>query len=470
MDAVAKKPNIVVVISDEQNASVLGCYGNEIVRTPNLDGLARRGVTFENCYCNAPLCAPSRDSFISGKYSSRVSVWGLHSWLPSDDYPSLARVMRAAGYESFLCGCMSFDPTRRYGFSDIGGPELANQTPKHGRGARRHPDNLESSGETQSRFDEFHTGDRSVILDECRRVTGRVSRFIEERKADDDPFFLVVGYDAPHFPLIVPEEYWRPYEGRVPMPVIPEGHLDSQPLNYKQLRAAFQLNDVPEEIVRRGRELYYGLTQWVDEEIGKMLGCLADSALSDDTIVIYTADHGENLGEHGLWWKNCMYEPAARVPLIVSAPKRWKGGQRRQGACSLLDITRTIADLGSAATPDDWNGDSMVPWMDDPGTAWKDRAVSEYYGHFIASGYAMIREGRYKYVYHTPPDSQHPAERELYDLQADPGEFINLAGRAECGDQIGRMHAALIDEIGENPDDTEQRCRADYARGYDGRQ
>jgi len=228
------------------------------------------------------------------------------------------------------------------------------------------------------------------------------------------------------------------------------------------------LNDVPEEVVRRGRELYHGLTQWVDREIGKVLDRLAGSAWAEDTVVIYTADHGENLGEHGLWWKNCMYEPAVRVPLIVSAPGRWKGGQRRRGACSLLDLARTIADLGGAATPDDWDGDSMAQWIDDPGAAWKDRAASEYYGHFIASGYAMVRMGRFKYVYHTPPDSRHPAERELYDLEADPGEFTNLAGRAQFSEQIGRMHAALIDEIGENPDDAEQRCRADYARGHEG--
>ena len=196
------------------------------------------------------------------------------------------------------------------------------------------------------------------------------------------------------------------------------------------------------------------------------LPTLADSEAADNTIVIYTTDHGENMGEHGLWWKNCLYEHAAHVPLIVSWPHRWKGSQRRTGACSLVDVVQTVAELAGAKVPDDWNGDSMVKWIDNAKTRWKDLAVSEYYGHNIASGFAMIRMGKYKYVYHTPPDADHPAERELYDLHTDPGEFTNLAYHKELKDRVEAMHKALVEEIGEDPDKTEQRCRADYAAGY----
>jgi len=142
------------------------------------------------------------------------------------------------------------------------------------------------------------------------------------------------------------------------------------------------------------------------------------------------------------------------VPLIVSWPSRWVGGQRRIEACSLADV------------PSDWNGDSMLRWLDDPRTRWKDLAVSEYYGHNVASGFAMIRQGRYKYVYHTRPDADHPPESELYDLLIDPGEFDNLAGRRRYERRIERMHEALVREIGEDPDETEQRCRRVYAKGY----
>jgi len=188
------------------------------------------------------------------------------------------------------------------------------------------------------------------------------------------------------------------------MPVIPPGHLESQPLNYKHLRIGFHVENGPPEIVRKGRELYHGLTQWLDEQIGRLLAALQKSGLGENTVVIYTTDHGENMGEHGLWWKNCIYQHAAHVPLIVSWPARWKGGQRRTEACSLLNVVQTIAELGGAKAPPDRNGASLSKWLQNPTTHWKDTAVSEYYAHNIASRCAMLRAGEYKYVYHTPPD------------------------------------------------------------------
>jgi len=459
-----KRPNILVIMSDEHNASVLGADGNRIVQTPHLDGLAERGVLFESCYCNSPLCVPSRLSFTSGKYASRVGAWSNSCWLPSADYPSIARVMNAAGYDSILCGKMHYDATRRYGFAEIGGN--MNDNFKNGTGERRKADDLEPKPGISGRFDEFHPGNDSNVLKHDRAVTPPTVEFLKNRKVEDPPFFMLAGYVAPHFPLIVPEEYWEPYKGKVPMPIVPEGHLESLPLNYKHLRIAFNNEDVPPEIVRKGRELYYGLTQWMDDEVGKVLGALSQSPVAENTVVIYTTDHGENMGEHGLWWKNCLYQPASRVPSIVSWPERWKGGQRRSGACSLVDVVQTIAELGGSETPEDWNGDSMVGWLDDPVAPWKDRAVSEYYGHNIASGYAMIRQGPFKYVYHSAPDSEHPPQRELYDLANDPGEFNNLAQSVEQEDRVGAMHTALVREIGEDPEETERRCRADYARGY----
>jgi len=464
LNALPRRPNILVIMSDEHNASVTGCYRNGIVQTPNLDRLARQGVTLEASYCNSPLSVPSRLSFTSGKYISCVGAWSNNTWLPSADYPTLPRIMNGAGYEPVLCGKMHYDRTRRYGFTEIGGN--MNTHWKTGTGTRRRADNLRPGRGISKRFDDFHPGE-SWILEHDRAVTAGTIDFLRQRKSDVKPFFLMAGYLAPHFPLIVPEEYWEPYKGKVPMPQIPDGHLESLPLNYKHLRIAFNVEDAPADIVRKGRELYYGLTQWVDDEIGKILKALQDSEVADNTVVIYTTDHGENMGEHGLWWKNCMYEHASRVPLIVSWPARWKGGQRRTEACSLVDVVQTIAELGGAECPTDWNGDSMLPWLDDSRTAWKNLAVSEYYGHNIASGFAMIRMGRYKYVYHSAPDEDHPAERELYDLVDDPGEFINLAAQRAQKERVKEMHAALVKELGEEPDRAEQRCRADYARGYD---
>ncbi|MHC4691924.1 MAG: sulfatase-like hydrolase/transferase, partial [Planctomycetota bacterium] len=163
-----RKPNIIVIMSDEHNASVTGSYGNDIVRTPNLDGLSRKGVTFDSCYCNSPLCVPSRLSFTSGKYVSRVGAWSNSCWLENADCPSLPRIMNAAGYESVLCGKMHYDRTRRYGFREIGGN--MNNSRKTGKGGRRKASDLTPKAGMSGRFDNFHTGDKSSILTHDRKV------------------------------------------------------------------------------------------------------------------------------------------------------------------------------------------------------------------------------------------------------------------------------------------------------------
>jgi choline-sulfatase len=331
--------------------------------------------------------------------------------------------------------------------------------------SRRNADKLVTPKRFSARFKDFHTGDTSSILKHDRQVTAGTVEFVSHRKLNDKPFFMIAGYLAPHFPLIVPEEYWLHYKDKVPMPVIPDGYLDTLPLNYQHLRAGFNITNVDPATVKIGRELYYGLTEWVDNEIGKVLAALEAAGLDDNTVVIYTTDHGENMGEHGLWWKNCLFDSAARVPLIVSCPKRWPGGQRRSGACSLVDVVQTIAQMGGTRPPADWDGDSLMPYLDDSKHAWKDLAVSEYYGHNIVSGYAMIRKGTYKYVYHASSDAKHPAQRELYDLAKDPGELHNLADQPEQKQRIADMHAMLVKELGETPDATEQRCRQEARRG-----
>jgi choline-sulfatase len=459
------KPNILLIMSDEHNPRVTGCYGNKLVQTPNIDSLAEHGVRFENHYCNSPLCVPSRSSLTSGKYCSRVAVWNNACELPSADIPSLPHVLNNAGYESLLCGKQHYDFSRRYGFTEIAGN--FNNDYKTGKGKRIAPDDLEQT-ELSPRFKEFHPGDDGSSVEHDRHVTAGAIEFLSTRQADDRPFFLFTGYLAPHFPLIVPQEYWDRYKGKVEMPVIPEGYLDNLPLNYKHLRSSFGLIGAPDETIRRGRELYYGMTDWVDGEIGKVLETLrSNKEIAENTVIIYASDHGENMGEHGLWWKNSMHEDSAHVPLIISWPKRWAPDQRRTGASSHVDLVKTIADIAGGHTPDDWNGTSMLPWLDNEKHSWKDYAVSEYYAHNIASGYVMARSGDWKYTYHTVMDNQHPAQRELYNLAVDPHEFTNLAGLPEHAKRIQEMHQRMVKEVGGDPDETEQRARHDLAKGYE---
>ncbi len=454
------QPNILVIMSDQHNANVLGCYGNKIVNTPNLDRLAKSGITFDNFYCNSPLCVPSRLSFTAGKYVSRINAWSNANQLPSDDYPSIASIMKSAGYDAYLCGKMHYAPNHRYGFTEIG-KLYSNQKSKSGIIHRRKPDDFTEDPSEKKRFEDFYTGNNSRILDHDREVSDLTVNFIKNRKSTK-PFFMISGLLAPHEPLIVPEEYWKKYQDKVPMPEIPENYIENLPLNYKHLRLGFGVTDIDAETVKKGRELYYGLVEWMDKKVGEILNALKECGLDKNTIVIYTTDHGENMGEHGLWWKNAMFDSATRIPLIISWPKKWKGGQRRLEIASLLDVVQTIAEIGKAKVPDDWDGDSMCKWLDDEKYRWKDFAISEYYAHNIASGYVMIRKGKYKYVYHTPADSKHHAQRELYDIEKDPNEFHNLAGQKEYEMIITKLHDELCSQLKENPDNIELRARADF--------
>lgn len=461
-----QNPNVLVIMSDEHDPAVTGCYGNSLVNTPNLDRLARDGITFDNCYTNSPICVPSRLSFTAGQYASRVRAWNNNCRI-LNTIPTLPKVMDEFGYESFLIGKMHYDSDRRYGFREIG-QAWTNQRDKQGTGGRRPPYSTRNRSEMwQKRTENFATGDRSRVLFHDQRVTERTLNFLNDRSRQDEPFLLLCGYLAPHFPLIVPEEYYRMYSGKTSLPELPPGHLEMQNRNYHQLRRGFGVLDTDPDVVQKGRDLYYGLTTWLDNEIGKVLRALENSEAAENTVVIYTSDHGEMAGEHGLWWKNCMYEQSVRVPLIISWPERWEGGQRRDQVCSLVDVVQTIGELGGAPRPETWDGDSLLPWLDDRAYQWKDFAVSEYYAHNVASGFVMYREGRYKYVYHTSPIGyDYPAERELYDLESDPQEFVNLANVPEYQDRIKQMHEKMVREIGEEPDRTEERSVAELKRGY----
>ncbi|MEX0774232.1 MAG: sulfatase-like hydrolase/transferase [Phycisphaeraceae bacterium] len=463
------RPNILLIMSDEHDPAVTGCYGDRLVHTPHLDGLAAEGVTFDACCTNSPLCVPARLSFTAGQYISRVSAWNNGCRLPAPEYPSLPRVLAAAGYDPVLIGKQHYTAGWDYGFRVVGPQNHIDRVPKSdGRGGRRAPDDQNVHEKSwAARSAQFQVGDHSEVLDHDRVVTGHSADFLRRRRRQEGPFFLFAGYIAPHFPLTVPEAFAAPYRGQAPRADVTQAKLATLPLNYQHLRRGFGNVHADRQVEQIGRDLYWGLTHWFDDQVGQVLDALKQSDVADNTIVIYTADHGENKGDHGLWWKNCMYEHAARVPLIVHWPKRWSGGQRRGGACSLVDVVQTVADLAGGRTPEDWDGDSLTPLLDRADHAWKDLAVSEYYGHNIASGFAMLRQGAWKYVYHTTMGPGFGPQRELYDLTADAGEWTNLAAAPQQAGRVAQMHQSLVNELGADPEETELRCRHELARGYE---
>ncbi len=465
--AKSNRPNLLIVMVDEHAASVAGCYGDSIAITPHLDQLAGEGVVFDNCYTNSPVCGPARESFLSGRWISQTSVWGNSCWLPSPDTPTFTAALAAAGYDVALSGKMHLDRTRRYGMREVW-PSHANRFFKSGKGVRLGPEALLAPSTLwPKRAANFHAGEDSVVLRHDRTAVDAAADFLASRRSSDPPFCLIVGLIAPHFPLVVPERWLARFRGRVPPPHVPHGYVESLPLNYRLYRAALGPTDDDSAATTAGRECYWGLVGWMDEQLGRLLTACERSPGREQTAIVYTSDHGENKGDHGMWWKGAMFDSATRVPLIVRWPQRWQGGQRRAGATSLIDVAATLADLGgieSAAYPA--QGDSLMPWLDDATHAWKDNAVSEYYGHYVASGFTMLREGDWKYVYHARRSPESEPERELYQLKSDPAELVNLAPRAESASTMQRLHQRLLALLGRDPEEIETQCRREIAIGY----
>ena len=456
------RPNILLIMSDEHAPQFSSPYGHRIVRSPNLDRLASDGVTFDACYCPSPLCVPSRAAFMTGKHLHRVRAYDNGAPFPSDE-ATWAHMLRAAGYEVVLDGKMHFvGPDSLHGFerqlardstSRIAGSEWLDPFP---RGFR--------DGATTRRWvEEAGPGKRNNLIfdDEVETAAldylhSKSSGAKTSGETDDRPWALCVSFLAPHFPLVVPEPYFSMYyPDNVDMPVIPPGHVEAQHPAHERGRLAYDLYDYTDEQIRRCRAAYYGLVTHLDERIGRLLDALADGGLRDDTVVLYTADHGEFIGEHGLWWKNDFYEHSARVPLIAAWPGKIAAGQRFGGAVSLLDVARTLVDLGGAEHSGDLDGDSLLPVLRDPaGAPWKDEAYCEYYGHSTNRAQRMLRAGRWKLNYY------HREPVELYDLESDPDELENLADRPE----YAAVQEALTRRVlaGWDPDAVEAEVRRSH--------
>jgi choline-sulfatase len=460
-----EQPNILLLISDEHNANIMGCDGNPLARTPTLDGLAKSGIYFNSFYCSSPQSVPSRQSLTTGKYVSHHNVWGNTPGVP-EGTPSLARLLNAVGYESYLSGKMHYMGVGNHGFIVLDDQEkkkkdgeLEVETFNGGKRKRIPADYFpDNKGQLGKEFRDLGGVDKPVGSGD-RKVSGAVIDFIQNRKKSEKPFFLTMGLSAPHYPLTVPNNLLQKYKGKIPPPEIPVGYLENLPLNYRHLRYDRKLENIPEETVKLARECYYAKVEWMDSVMGTVIETMRKSPLYENTIIIYMSDHGENMGEHGMWWKNTLYDTGSRVPLIISYPKKWKGGQIRSGAAGNVDLVQTIAEMAGAKTPNDWDGNSMLNWISQPNTKWKDLAITEYYGPYLSSGMSMIRMGEWKYVYHTRADERHPAEMELFNMKTDPKELHNLAKEPSQQNRLKEIHAVLVKQLGEDPEQSELRFR-----------
>ncbi|MBA2449707.1 MAG: choline-sulfatase [Chloroflexi bacterium] len=445
----AERPNFLIIMTDEHNPFVSEPFGHPFIQTPNIQRLADRGVLFENTYCNSPLCVPSRASFMTGKYVHRIGVWDNAAALSSNE-PTWAHRLNLAGYDTAISGKMHFiGEDQRHGFQrrlvgDIHGKyhrALVDWNTREGWGTAGQRQRLEEAGPGDYLYQQY---------DDC--VTTRAVDYLAEPERKDQPWALCVGLITPHFPLIVREQYWDLYyPHHADLPDIPPGHLEQLHPQHRRLREYFGLEGATEEQTRRGRAAYYGLVTFADERIGLVLDALERSGLDDNTVVVYVSDHGEMMGEHGLWWKCSFYEGSSRVPFIVSWPRRFGPG-RRTAITSLVDLTRTVVDLAGCDVDEaDLDGRALIGLLEGREPDGGGIAFSEYAAHGTDRPARMVRRGRFKLSYY------HQEPVELFDVVADPAELADLANSPE--------HASVREELtalvlrGWDPNRVDRRAR-----------
>lgn len=417
--------NVLFILSDEHARDISGCYGNAIVRTPNIDTLSARGVTFDAAYCNSPICVPSRASLATGDYVHRTGYWdNAHGY--DGRIPSWHHNLRDAGHEVVSIGKLHYrnadDDT---GFShnvhpmylvngegDVLG--LLRRDPRPRKAARAMAEKVGSDWSGYSEFD--------------GKVADATVAWLRDRAARRErPWALFVSFVNPHFPLIAPPEFFELYaDAPIPMPdQYDPAERPSHP-GIDAYRTFFNYDDYFDPgTLKRALQAYYGMCSFLDFNIGRVLSALADSGQSENTLVIYASDHGESLGNRGLWGKSVLYEDACAVPMILAGPGVAEG-QRCTAPVSLVDVYPTVVAAAGGVLDE---RERLLPGEDLRALAQRppeDRtAFSEYHAAGSTTAGFMVRRGNWKliqYVGHAP---------QLFDLGSDPRETKDLAGRAE---------------------------------------
>ncbi len=411
-----ERPNILLVMVDQ-----LADQWFDLALTPALDRLAEEGVRFHSAYSNSPLCAPARFAMMSGRRNSAIGAYDNASEFPSA-VPTFAHYLRGAGYQTSLVGKMHF-----VGADQLHGFEERLTTDIYPADFGWTPNWADPDG----RFDWwFHNMDSvtgagvaeaSNQLDYDDDVGFKAVRKLRDLARTDDarPWFMTVSFTHPHDPYIARREFWDLYDhDSIPLPTI--ASVDDPDPHSQRLANVISAADgaVTEECVRHARHAYLANTSYVDRFIGQLMDTLRRHAMDENTVILFTADHGDMLGERGLWYKMNFFEASARIPMVLWAPDRFQAGDVPT-VTSLLDVVPTLLDLAGIPIPEELDGASLLPVA---AGAESDRTVlGEYLGEGAVAPIFMIRRGDIKYVWSEPDPPQ------LFNLADDPHELTNLA-------------------------------------------
>ena len=434
------RPNIILFMTDQLRQDALGCYGNRICQTPNLDRLAAEGATFDSAYTTSPVCSPARASLLTGLYPHNHGVMiNTHiapAWCRglAPEIPTFSRLLRDGGYALDYVGKWHVHQERgpgEWGFH-------RHVTPSAVREGK--PDTM--------LYIDFPGGRQSVggVLDAPKeqsaswRCTDQGIRFIRERAAGRYPFFLRIDLGAPHFANIVPEPFASQYD---PAAIPPWPNFDEsfagKPASHLRKHREWHLEDKDWAWWQQAVARYYGDVTLLDACLGRVVAAVEEAGIAEDTIIIFTTDHGDSMGSHKHFEKaGTMYEEVFRIPLIIRRPRR--PAQRIERFVRLMDLMPTILDLAGIEPPPDIDAISLLPLLrgEEP-AGWPDSVYCENHGEVW--GYQtqrMVRTRDWKYVYNA-----HDVD-ELYDLRNDPFEMSNRISSPAAREVLAEMKGRLL--------------------------
>ena len=445
--------NVLFIMSDEHTRHILGCYGHPLVKTPNLDRLAARGVRFTNAYTASPMCIPTRAAMATGRYCHEISNWD--SAHPYTGAPrSWMHDLRDQGHHIISIGKLHYQglPDDDHGHSEERLPLYAHEHVGWRQGLLRkeHPD-LDFTTEYSQ---QIGWGDSSYT-DYDLQITAESCRWLRE-EADahsDKPWALFTSLVSPHYPLIAPEKYQHLYpEEKMPLPQHPLERGQHHPA-VAHVRDIFNYDDhFDDGLTRKGIAAYLGLCTFLDEQVGLILDALDGAGLTEQTTIIYTSDHGDSLGEHGFWAKSTMYEHSAGIPLIMAGPGL-PAGHTVRTAAAFVDFAPTITSLVGAESNLPYSGRSLLDFV---ANEEMDRPVlCEYHDGGSISSTFMLRYSRWKYIYHVG------FRPELYDIEADPLERTDL-GEDPAYEAVRQQSAVILREI-LDPEAVDAQCFREQA-------
>ena len=465
------RPNILLIMSDQLIPMMTGAYGHPVALTPNINRLARRGVTFTNAYTSCPICAPARMSLLTGRYVSDIGCNDNTSILASDE-PTFNHYLSIAGYDTVLAGKMHMvGPDQLHGYAQrlntdvypadftwlCSRAELSEHSAIHEKpiaidyvganaGVRQWSMQLAYDEETHYRALEY-------LRSKGTKPAGTAQKPLPER--DDRPFCLHVSYQHPHEPFLCMQLYWDLYDGvDIPIPSYPDdldGTYTSMDRSLNTFHGCSEVDLRDPDSLRTVYRAYLANVSYVDDKIGELLTTLEESGLADDTVILFCSDHGDMLGQRGMVQKRTFYEYSSRIVMIASAPADVLAitpGSVCADPVSIVDVAPTVLDLAGVA---DWlpmGGRSLMPQI--LGETEPERTVfCENHVEGVTGCCFMVRQGRYKL------NHIHGAETQLFDLEEDPDEWRDLAGRADMRDVEQQLRGLILRRFG--PDEIDRR-------------